>query len=382
MATNILINGFSAKTGGGRAILENYLAVLQTNPVSSGGQYYVLTPDHEVYAKFHKSHVHIVAVPTCYRRSRICLPIFYLVYLPRLIRRFGITVILNFGDIVLPLGVAQVYFFDWAYAVYPKSVVWRRMKVVDYLFRRFKLWIIRSTLRYATLTIAQTDTMTRRLRDLYGLKNVVTIPSPVTLESQKAAPACDVGLLTGRRLLLCLANYSAHKNIEILLPLARLLRSRQSTVTVLTTLNPAENKEAQWFLEAVAAEKLGDYLVNLGTVDRSKVGSLYRACDGLLLPTLLESYGLPLVEAMFNERTVLTSDYDFARDVCGDAAYYFDPLNEESIYGAIKTAYSNEPARQRKVALGRILAERLPPWTETFNAYQACIEKAREIFAR
>lgn len=376
----ILINGFSAKTGGGRAILDNFLAVLRKTPGSSGDQYHVLTPTHEEYSGFQKNHVHVVAVPSCYRRSRICLPFFYLLYLPRLIRRLGITVILNFGDIVLPLNIAQVYFFDWPYAVYPQSVVWQRMKGADYLLRRLKLWVIRFTLRYATVTIAQTDTMARRLRELYGLKNIVTVPSPVTLESQRSLSAYDLKMPAGRNALLCLANWSPHKNIEILLPLARLLKKRQSSVTVITTLNPAENRAAKCFVDAVAAEKLEDYLVNLGTVERTKVGSLFQACDGLLLPTLLESYGLPLVEAMFNERTVITSDYDFIRDVCRDAAYYFDPLSEESIYDAINAAYSDEVTRQRKIAIGRTLAEGLPLWTKAFNAYQACITKAYKIF--
>lgn len=379
---NTLINGFSAKTGGGKAILENYLSVIQKSFGKLDDQYYVLTPDPDAYKAYDMGNIHIISVPFIYYQSKLFLPFFYLIYLKKLIRRLSITGVLNFGDIVLPLSIAQVYFFDWSYAVYPESVVWQRMKTTDCFTRRLKLWIIRYTLRYATVTIAQIDTMAHRLQKLYGLKNVVTLPSPVTLETQKTNSTWDLALPTGRRLLLCLANYSPHKNIEILLPLAKLLKSRKLPITIFTTLAPAENQTVKRFLQNIALDGLEEYIINIGSVERNRVGSLFQACDGLLLPTLLESYGLPFVEAMFNERTIFTSDYDFARDVCGDSAYFFDPLDPESICDAIASAFSNEHVRQEKIALGRILVERLPSWDDTFRAYQACIEKAQEIFAR
>lgn len=376
---NILINGFSAKTGGGKAIFENYLSLLAATNASSEDQCFVLTPDHLAYSQWNKGHIHIVSIPLLYHRTVLFLPLFYLVYLPRLVTRLNISVILNFGDIGLPVRIAQVYFFDWPYAVYPESIVWKRMKMADYLARKLKLWIITRTLKYATVIIAQIPTMARRLGDLYGLKNIVSIPSPVTLESQREC-AADFSLPAGRRLLLCLANHAPHKNIDILLPLAKLLRSKNSDFTIVTTLDPAQSKASRRFLREIESAGLNEYLVNIGQVDRSQVASLLQQCQALLLPTLLESYGLPFVEAMFARGTILTSDFEFTRDVCGDAAYYFDPLDECSIYAAICTAFSDEAARNEKIAHGSALVERLISWPEAFSAYQGCIATAREVF--
>ncbi len=61
----------------------------------------------------------------------------------------------------------------------------------------------------------------------------------------------------------------------------------------------------------------------------------YLACNALLLPTLLESFSGTYLEAMHFGRPILTSNLDFARDVCDDAALYFDPWDPVAIKDAI-----------------------------------------------
>ena len=56
---------------------------------------------------------------------------------------------------------------------------------------------------------------------------------------------------------------------------------------------------------------------------------------------------------MFHGKTILTSDLDFARDVCGEAAFYFDPLNPQSIVEAMVCASQKDEIRERKLAAGR-----------------------------
>ena len=72
----------------------------------------------------------------------------------------------------------------------------------------------------------------------------------------------------------------------------------------------------------------------------------------MILPTLLESFSATYIEAMFHGKTILTSDLDFARDVCGEAAFYFDPLNPQSIGGGDGLRFS-EGRDQGAKASGR-----------------------------
>ena len=373
---NILINGFSAKMGGGKAIFEDYLYHLADASQNDPDDYFVITPNDKLYSAWNSKKMHVLRIPRLYWELMF-LPLFYLYVIPHIVRTYRIDVVFNLADIILPVSVPQVYFFDWAYAVYPESIVWARMGLADYVRRRVKYYAFRFTLKFATIVIAQTPTMLNRLKSIYGLKRVVLVRSPVTLVNTTTKVDRDFGLPAERRLLLCLANYGPNKNIEILVPLARLMKRKKVEFTIVTTLDPAHGNAVQDLLAAVEKEQLNDYVVNVGRVDRPHLSALFEQCHALLLPTLLESYGLPFVEAMFNKRTIITSDFDFTRDVCGEAAYYFDPLDEESIYRAIGTAFADESARQEKITLGFKIASDLNDWASAFREYQDCLRKAR-----
>jgi glycosyltransferase involved in cell wall biosynthesis len=373
---NILINGFSAKVGGGKAIFEDYLSFLTKASQNDEDDYFVITPNEPLYRGWAGKRIHILRVSSLYQKVPF-LALFYLHVVPRIVEVNRIEAVLNFGDIVLPVRVPQVYFFDWPYAVYPESVAWAKMSLMNYVRRRVKYYVIRFTLRFATVVIAQTPTMVNRLKRLYGLERVVLVRSPVTVTSMEKISARDFGLPEERTLLLCLANYSPHKNLEIFLPLARLMKQERCHFTIVTTLDSARSKAARNLLSTVEKEQLHEYLINVGQVDRSHVAALFEQCDALLLPTLLESYGLPFVEAMFNKRTIITSDFDFTRDVCGDAAYYFDPLDAKSIYSVACAAFSDEPTRQDKIGAGFKIASDLNDWPRAFRQYQDCLRRAR-----
>ena len=85
-----------------------------------------------------------------------------------------------------------------------------------------------------------------------------------------------------------------------------------------------------------------DVVHNLGNLTAEQVRAAFVASSALFLPTLVESYGLPYLEALALRRPILTSDRDFARWICGDLALYFDPLDAASIADAIER-HANEP---------------------------------------
>lgn len=369
---HFLINGFSAKMGGGKAIFEAYLSASASR--NDPNVYFVITPNEAHYRSWNNDRIHVLPISPIFQKP-FMLPLFYGYLVGRIVKTNRIDAALNFGDIVLPVNVPQVYFFDWSYAVYPDSIAWARMNWTSYLQRRLKYRIIKFTLKYATLTIAQTSTMAERLKTLYGLERVVTVPTPVTLASSQQNPPRDFGLPRNRTLLLCLANYAPHKNLEILTPLARLLRERGFDFTIVTTLDPDRSQAARKLLAAIEQEHLGDYLINVGHVDPVYVPALFDECHALLLPTLLESYGLPFVEAMFYGRSIITSDFDFTRDVCREAAFYFDPLDVKSIADAIVQAFADEARRQEKIALGKKLVSEINDWQGAFRQYQDCLQE-------
>jgi glycosyltransferase involved in cell wall biosynthesis len=68
---------------------------------------------------------------------------------------------------------------------------------------------------------------------------------------------------------------------------------------------------------------------------RNEVLNLYKSSAALIYPSLFESYGLPLVEAVRYNLPVIASELDYVRDIL-EPAETFDPNSAKSIYRSVK----------------------------------------------
>ena len=105
------------------------------------------------------------------------------------------------------------------------------------------------------------------------------------------------------------------------------------------------------------------------------VPALYTQCDGLLMPTLLESFSGTYVEAMYHGIPIFTSDFDFAKVVCGNAAKYFNPFDVSDIIFQLNSVYTNnrEKINLKKEANARLSS--FSTWQEAYIQYQNVILK-------
>jgi glycosyltransferase involved in cell wall biosynthesis len=98
---------------------------------------------------------------------------------------------------------------------------------------------------------------------------------------------------------------------------------------------------------------LGRWVHWLGWVEPALLPSLYHLALGLLLPSLFESYGLPIAEAMAVGCPVLTANRYGTKEIAGDAALLVNPESVEDIAGGIRRLIEDESLRQRLVVAGR-----------------------------
>jgi glycosyltransferase involved in cell wall biosynthesis len=176
--------------------------------------------------------------------------------------------------------------------------------------------------------------------------------------------------------LLCLTRYYPHKNVEILLKLGELLKKNKAPYKIITTIDSMQTLQAKTFVENIKILNLSDIIINLGTVPVNDVRSLYGQVDALLLPTLLESFSATYADSLFLKKPIFTSDRDFAKDVCADCAYYFDPMSAASIYNAIEDAYKNRNLMEIKLNKGFERVNNFPDWNKVADLY---IEQLRKL---
>ena len=79
-----------------------------------------------------------------------------------------------------------------------------------------------------------------------------------------------------------------------------------------------------------------------------------------------------VLEAMKMEKPILTSNYSFAADICGDAALYFDPLDAKDIAEKILKLKDDKKLYDELIKIGK---ERL----KDFEASRSRAEKYLEI---
>jgi glycosyltransferase involved in cell wall biosynthesis len=78
-----------------------------------------------------------------------------------------------------------------------------------------------------------------------------------------------------------------------------------------------------------------------GFVPAPDLPALYEACTVFAFPSVLEGYGLPVIEAMAHGAAVVTSRGTSTEEVAGGAAVLVDPLSIESIAAGLSEALTN-----------------------------------------
>jgi len=262
--------------------------------------------------------------------------------------------------------------------VYPESDFWNRISA----FSRVLLWLkyLYSTivLKRANAVTVQTNTMKKRMIEyrkisedkLWIVPNGITSYSDVEYISDRLDKVFKK--LKGRIKLLVLTEPWVHKNLNFLIKVAQGLNDE---FVFCVSIDRTTNKLASEFIDLVKSKGLEDRIVFLGRIEHKEIRSVYQRIDAVFLPTLLESFSANYVEAMYFEKPLFTSNLDFAIEVCGDYAYYFDPFIEDT--AIVLLNWFNNVDREEEIR-NRILTNRIsyPEWDERFNKYYSIIQQA------
>ena len=101
-----------------------------------------------------------------------------------------------------------------------------------------------------------------------------------------------------------------------------------------------------------------EYVHLLGYVDDRDLPALYSSARALLMVSLYEGFGLPIIEAMSCGTPVITSKVSSLPEVAGDAALLVDPYDITSITEAILQLESDLTLREALVEAGYLQARK------------------------
>jgi glycosyltransferase involved in cell wall biosynthesis len=106
---------------------------------------------------------------------------------------------------------------------------------------------------------------------------------------------------------------------------------------------------------------IGDRVIFEPFVSSATLQELYRRARAVMVPSLMEGFGIPVLEGMASGTPVLASRSTSLSEVGGDAIGYFDPLDEESMAAAIENLLSNSKLCMERARKGHEQAARFHP---------------------
>jgi glycosyltransferase involved in cell wall biosynthesis len=98
--------------------------------------------------------------------------------------------------------------------------------------------------------------------------------------------------------------------------------------------------------------RISDRIDFIGYPTDYRLAKLYRNASLLAFPSFHEGFGFPAVEAMACGCAVVGSNVTSLPEVCGDAAFYVDPHNIESIADGMHTVLTDPVLRQGLIKKG------------------------------
>ena len=110
---------------------------------------------------------------------------------------------------------------------------------------------------------------------------------------------------------------------------------------------------------------LAGHVHELSRCDDQMMSRVLRGARAMLMPSFVEGFGLPLVEAMQQNVPVIVSDLKVFREIAGDIPTYLDPGDRQAWIDAIVDYAADGPERRRQLeAANGFLA---PTWAGHFD---------------
>ncbi|MCX6267007.1 MAG: glycosyltransferase family 1 protein [Bacteroidetes bacterium] len=117
-----------------------------------------------------------------------------------------------------------------------------------------------------------------------------------------------------------------------------------------------DHDELDKLLVEIGDKSLIDRIVLTGYVVNTDLPAIYSQCELFLYPSLRESFGIPMLEAMACGVPVITSNTSSMPEVAGDAALIIDPFSHTDITSAMIRIIENAELRGDLTSKGIIRA--------------------------
>ena len=356
--------------GGGLIVAYDLIHFLHTCNLA---EIVVVCPANKKFAQLPKSLKRILT-PSWYLKPYMRWKLDF-IWLPKTIRDFNPDLLITLSNLPARVSCPQLMVNDNAFINQQKikSLGLPLSSTIRHYIRKKLFW---NRINFISFLLVQTEhekerfkQFKRKLPPIEALPQL--LPSHLDYQPVKHIKLPEKPVDTIR--LACIAYDWPHKNLKILSELLQHVHKSDNAIELILTVNEKKSLQSG-VLKLLESKNLQNHYINVGNVAANKVVSLIRQCDGVILPSKLESLSLNYLEAWFCEKPLFVSDRPFSRLTCQDAATYFDPESAADIFKTIINSFNDQNKLQSMVAEGN---KKLEKWDYS-NAYEQLIIKCLE----
>ena len=259
------------------------------------------------------------------------------------------VVLTVFGPSYWNPKVSHISGFADGWCLNPKTIALNELSLVDKIKRRlltiYKLYYLKKN---TDIFYTETEESKEKLCKILNLnEDSAFVISNTFSDLFNNVPRGEklIQKTRGLRFFVPAANYSS-KNIKILNQVIPLLKNKITEFQFVLTVPHDE-------LNSLILPENKSNIINLGFLSVSDFSKVYNEIDYVFLPTLLETFTAVYPESMKMNKPILTSDLSFAKDICREAALYFDPLNPVDIVKKILMIVQNPKLVKQLIEEGK-----------------------------
>lgn len=252
----------------------------------------------------------------------------------KLVHRYKCDAVINMGGIAGALSIPQsiflqnsLYFSTEAINTYFQKDVSLKKKIRKYIEIPLFKYFLRSSCRKAKDIVVQSNTMKQWLeRDIDNAIGKVRVVRPAVPLIQQAGVSKPTIKTHVRKVFLYVGNDEPYKNLKIIFSLAeKCSTDHPDWEFCLTTTRPRN-----------VSYNVSSNVRFLGNISKNDLFQEMKNATALLMPSLVETVGLPLIEAHAIGLPIVVADRAYARELCASAATYFDPLSVNALQKALE----------------------------------------------
>lgn len=271
-------------------------------------------------------------------------------YLDNIVSEYEIECVYTiFGPMKWKPRCCHICGFALAHIVMPESPYFRIMGFFQRLnwYIRIKVWEL-IFIRSSKIFITENPLVTKRLQKKFLGSQVFTVTNSYNqvFDNVSLQERFELPKFNGVTILSIGTNY-AHKNLSITKDIAQILKRKYPKIKFRFVLTMQEKE----FIPI--DDNIRDCFVFIGKVPVNKCPSLYNQSDIAFIPTLLECFSAAYPEAMRMGVPIVTTDLEFSKWLCDDAAIYYDALDASDAAQKLYLLMSNSKLRDGLILCGK-----------------------------